>query len=82
MGDLPAIANARPVSRGILHIPAQLLNVDGTVDPKGDQEGQQEQSERNDRWAQCDAVPTGSPGDTLEMDCLVPQPAAPMPLSH
>ena len=35
---------------------AQLLNVEGTVDRKGDQEGQHEQSERNDHWPQCDAV--------------------------
>src|SRR6186997_1825774 len=52
MGDLPAITYARPVSRGSLHIPAQLLNVDRTVDD----EGQQEQSERSDRRPQCDAV--------------------------
>ena len=56
MGDLPAIAYARPVSGRSLHVPAQLLNVDGTVSRKGDQQGQQEQSERNDRWQQRGAV--------------------------
>jgi hypothetical protein len=41
MGDLPVVAYARPVRGESLHIPTLLLNLDGTVDSKGDQEGQQ-----------------------------------------
>jgi hypothetical protein len=52
VGDLPAIAYTRPIRGGSLHISAQLLNVDGTVDRKGDQQGQQEQNESNDCWPQ------------------------------
>jgi hypothetical protein len=40
-GDLPAVAYARPVRGESLHVPTLLLNIDGTVDSKGDREDQQ-----------------------------------------